>query len=80
MTYLTSATSMSYISVAPGRLGQDAARNYGSNILAKLQVSDPAQAIVQARDAGLGHQSRTGQDIQPACDPIRPATAGTPAS
>jgi hypothetical protein len=26
--------------------------------LTKLQVADRAQAIVQARDAGLGHQSR----------------------
>jgi DNA-binding NarL/FixJ family response regulator len=34
-------------------------RNHVSNILTKLQVADRAQAIVQARDAGLGHQSRT---------------------
>jgi DNA-binding NarL/FixJ family response regulator len=34
-------------------------RNHVSTILAKLQVADRAQAIVQARDAGLGHQSRT---------------------
>ena len=32
-------------------------RNHVSNILAKLQVPDRAQAIIQARDAGLGHQS-----------------------
>ena len=31
-------------------------RNNVSNILAKLQVADRAQAIVRARDAGLGHQ------------------------
>ena len=29
-------------------------RNHVSNILAKLQVTDRAQAIIQARDAGLG--------------------------
>jgi DNA-binding NarL/FixJ family response regulator len=34
-------------------------RNHVSNILTKLQVADRAQAIIQARDAGLGHQSRT---------------------
>jgi DNA-binding NarL/FixJ family response regulator len=34
-------------------------RNHVSNILTKLQVADRAQAIVRARDAGLGHQSRT---------------------
>jgi DNA-binding NarL/FixJ family response regulator len=34
-------------------------RNHVSNILTKLQVADRAQAIVQARDAGLGHQPRT---------------------
>ena len=33
-------------------------RNHVSNILTKLQVADRAQAIVRARDAGLGHQSR----------------------
>jgi len=30
-----------------------------SNILAKLQVTDRAPAVVRARDAGLGHQCRT---------------------
>jgi DNA-binding NarL/FixJ family response regulator len=34
-------------------------RNHVSNILAKLQVTDRAQAISQARDAGLGQTSRT---------------------
>ncbi|WP_222866065.1 LuxR C-terminal-related transcriptional regulator [Micromonospora sp. AP08] len=29
-------------------------RNHLSNVLAKLQVADRAQAIVRARDAGLG--------------------------
>jgi DNA-binding NarL/FixJ family response regulator len=39
-------------------LSQKTIRNHVSNILTKLQVADRAQAIVQARDAGLGHQSR----------------------
>jgi DNA-binding NarL/FixJ family response regulator len=29
-------------------------RNYVSNIISKLQVADRAQAILRARDAGLG--------------------------
>jgi DNA-binding NarL/FixJ family response regulator len=29
-------------------------RNYTSNIFAKLQVADRAEAIIRARDAGLG--------------------------
>jgi DNA-binding NarL/FixJ family response regulator len=43
-----------------GKLGlsQKTVRNHVSNILTKLQVADRAQAIVQARDAGMGHQSR----------------------
>jgi DNA-binding NarL/FixJ family response regulator len=41
------------------QLSQKTIRNNVSNILAKLQVADRAQAIVRARDAGLGHQSRT---------------------
>jgi DNA-binding NarL/FixJ family response regulator len=40
-------------------LSQKTVRNNVSNILVKLQVADRAQAIVRARDAGLGHQSRT---------------------
>lgn len=47
-------------------LSQKTIRNHVSNILTKLQVADRAQAIVQARDAGLGHQSRAGGDIRPA--------------
>lgn len=39
-------------------LSQKTIRNNVSNILTKLQVADRAQAIVRARDAGLGHQSR----------------------
>ena len=32
--------------------------NYVSNIFAKLQVADRAQAIVRAREAGLGQEER----------------------
>ena len=32
-------------------------RNHVSSILAKLQVTDRAQAIIQARDAGMGQVS-----------------------
>jgi len=49
-------------------------RNHVSNILAKLQVADRAQAIVQARDAGLGRQSRARQDTLPAAITIPPAS------
>ena len=49
-------------------------------ILAKLQVADRAQAFVRATDAGLGHQSRTRQDVRPTSYPILPPTAGTTAS
>lgn len=31
-------------------------RNHASNVFTKLQVTDRAQAIIRARDAGLGHQ------------------------
>jgi DNA-binding NarL/FixJ family response regulator len=40
-------------------LSHKTVRNHVSNILAKLQVADRAQAVAQARDAGLGHQPRT---------------------
>ena len=36
---------------------QKTARNYVSNIFSKLQVADQAQAIVQARQAGLGRDA-----------------------
>jgi DNA-binding NarL/FixJ family response regulator len=39
-------------------LSHKTVRNHVSNILAKLQVPDRAQAIIAARDAGLGHPSR----------------------
>jgi DNA-binding NarL/FixJ family response regulator len=32
-------------------------RNYISNIYSKLQVVDRAQAIIRARDAGMGKMS-----------------------
>lgn len=35
-------------------------RNYTSNIFAKLQVADRAEAILRARDAGLGQDSQLG--------------------
>ena len=34
-------------------------RNHVSNIFTKLHVADRAQAIVRARDAGLGHHRST---------------------
>lgn len=37
-------------------VSQKTVRNHVSNILTKLQVADRAQAIVRARDAGLGHR------------------------
>jgi DNA-binding NarL/FixJ family response regulator len=40
-------------------LSQKTVRNNVSNILAKLQVAGRAQAIVRARDVGLGRQPRT---------------------
>jgi len=40
-------------------LSQKTVRNHVSNILTKLQVADRAQAIVRARDAGLGYQARS---------------------
>jgi DNA-binding NarL/FixJ family response regulator len=43
------------------QLSQKTIRNNVSNILAKLQVADRAQAIVRARDAGLGHQPGVGR-------------------
>ena len=39
-------------------------RNHVSNIFTKLQVTDRAQAIVRARDAGLGHYSAPGTASQ----------------
>jgi DNA-binding NarL/FixJ family response regulator len=38
-------------------LSQKTVRNHVSNIFLKLQVADRAQAIVQAREAGLGRQN-----------------------
>ena len=39
-------------------LSMKTVRNYVSSILSKLQVADRGQAIVRARDAGLGRDSR----------------------
>jgi DNA-binding NarL/FixJ family response regulator len=51
--------------VAQGKSNQEIARqlfvslktvrNHVSNILLKLQVADRAQAVIRARDAGMGH-------------------------
>jgi DNA-binding NarL/FixJ family response regulator len=35
-------------------IGNKTVRNHVSNVLGKLQVADRAQAIIRARDAGLG--------------------------
>jgi len=35
-------------------------RNYVSNVFSKLQVADRAQAIIRAREAGLGRDPHTG--------------------
>ena len=37
-------------------LSQKTVRNHVSNIFTKLQVSDRAQAIIRAREAGMGHK------------------------
>jgi DNA-binding NarL/FixJ family response regulator len=39
-------------------LSQKTVRNHVSNIFSKLQVVDRAQAIIRAREAGLGYESR----------------------
>jgi DNA-binding NarL/FixJ family response regulator len=41
-------------------LSRKTVRNYVSNILTKLQVADRAQAIVRAREAGLGRTDNPG--------------------
>jgi DNA-binding NarL/FixJ family response regulator len=38
-------------------LSQKTIRKHVSNIFTKLQVADRAQAIVRAREAGMGQQS-----------------------
>ena len=53
--------------VAQGKSNQEIARqlyvslktvrNHVSNILLKLQVADRAQAVIRARESGLGHDS-----------------------
>ena len=52
--------------VAQGKINQQIAkelfvslktvRNHVSNIFLKLQVADRAQAVIRAREAGLGHE------------------------
>ena len=54
-------------------LSEKTIRNNVSNILVKLQVADRAQAIVRARDAGLGQQARV---LVPE-PPGRPGTAAS---
>ena len=49
-------------------------RNHVSNIFAKLQVRDRAEAIVRAREAGMGGERRSPTDPG-ACDRD---TFGTP--
>jgi DNA-binding NarL/FixJ family response regulator len=39
-------------------LSLETVQNHASNILGKLQVADRAQAIVRAREAGLGRTGR----------------------
>ncbi len=39
-------------------LSPNTVRNYVSNIFSKLQVVDRAQAIIRARESGLGYESR----------------------
>jgi DNA-binding NarL/FixJ family response regulator len=39
-------------------LSQKTVRNHVSNIFTKLQVSDRAQAIIRAREAGMGHEGK----------------------
>jgi DNA-binding NarL/FixJ family response regulator len=39
------------------RISEKTVRNHVSNIFTKLAVADRAQAIVRARDAGLGHRN-----------------------
>ncbi len=41
-------------------LSEKTVRNHVSNIFDKLQVADRVQAILRAREAGLGWQAKTG--------------------
>ena len=40
-------------------LSPNTVRNYVSNVFSKLQVADRAQAIIRARESGLGYDSRS---------------------
>jgi DNA-binding NarL/FixJ family response regulator len=58
--------------IAQGRTNEDIAdalflslktvRNHVSNIFSKLQVADRAQAVIRAREAGLGREARSGHE------------------
>jgi DNA-binding NarL/FixJ family response regulator len=51
-------------------------RNHVSNIFSKLQVADRAQAIVLAREAGLGGERPTGHQERPAPPRLGAASDG----
>src|SRR6266702_1172594 len=42
-------------------LSPNTVRNYVSNVFSKLQVADRAQAIIRARESGLGYDSRSSE-------------------
>ncbi len=60
-------------------------QNHVSNIRSKLQVPDRAQAIVRAREAGLGRRQRTqlpgslpsAYGLRPTADAPRPTAHNT---
>ena len=45
-------------------------RNHVSNIFLKLQVADRAQAVIRAREAGLGHENLADTPIGAAPVPL----------
>lgn len=45
-------------------LSQKTVRNHVSNVFAKLQVADRAQAMLVGREAGLGRHARSGPDLR----------------
>jgi DNA-binding NarL/FixJ family response regulator len=49
---MTNTEIARHLSISPKTI-----RNYVSNILNKLQVTDRAQAILRAREAGLGQRA-----------------------
>jgi DNA-binding NarL/FixJ family response regulator len=64
--------------VAQGKINQEIAkelfvslktvRNHVSNIFLKLQVADRAQAVIRAREAGLGHEKPSRDSVEPRSD------------